>query len=240
MKGLRRTKVLVADAAAACEIKNTFTIDSRIEQLHQKFELPVGIKEMIGLAKELNTSNRHDRVRTVKQFLDIDRSLGLGGYLVNFDSDTFSFYYVRMYGSVYRPIKHIYMDICQTISPATWSQAIAESSCEHVEQCLRVYLQCSGISIDNDPNLRQILEDTEGILKIMLLDQLAYCKIKHGFHNETPRDPLLSLAESLIFYFICRKIGIRLLEECGALTDIADEILKGQTHKGVLIDSTVE
>lgn len=239
MKGLCRTKVPVADATAAHEIKNAFTIDSRIEQLHQKFELPVGIKEIIGLARELNTNNRHDRVQTVRQFLDIDRSLGLGGYLVNFDSDTFSFYYVRMYGNVYRPIKHVYMDICQTISPATWSQAIAESSCEHVEQCLRVYLHHTGISIDNDPNLRQILEATEGILSIMLLDQLAYCRIKHGFQNETLRDQLLSLAESLIFYFICRKVGIRLLEECGALTDIADEILKGQTHKGVLSNRTV-
>jgi len=244
--GSHRTKAPAANDGSSRENTGAVTIDAGIERLHQRSELPAGIGDIVQLAKDLNTRNRSDRVRPVERLLEIDRSLGLGGYLVNFDGDVFSFYHIRMYDNVYRPIKCVYMDICQTIFPANWSQDIAESSHDHVKQCLYIYLYYTAISAGKDDSLEQMLQSAKGILdrniseNILLLDQLVNCRTNHDLQDEQLEDQFVNLAESLIVYFVCRSTGITLLETCGAMKDIANEILRGQIQKGVLIGNTLK
>jgi len=76
-------------------------------------------------------------------------------------------------------------------------------------------------------------KDTLDLIKSV--NGLVYGKTKHKFEVELPRLQLLSLAESLAIYFVCRVLGLRLLKQANTLTDIVNEINRGRSQKGVFI-----
>ena len=220
------------------------TIDSRIEQLYQRLSVPVSINDVVDLAGNLNTEIIAARVPWVNKLLEIDRSLGVGGFIIDFDVDRFGIFQLLKYDEIYRPMKYVYLDICDTGHPAAFSRNIAENACAHVEKCLGLYLKIkSGARVPPKPKptLGRILGysqkflDSDSSESIRSLNELVYGKTKHKFDVALPRQQLLSLTESLLIYFVSRKIGVHLLTACGAINDVTSEIIRGQTEENAYV-----
>lgn len=227
------------------EVGGVTALDSRIEHLYQKAKLPFDIVTIIDYAIHLNVPQTSERVPWIYKLMEMDKALGPGGYALRFRLDsqpkTYAFFQLRKYDSIYRPMKYVYMPFGLTSYPAGFSRDIAERACAHVEKCVLNLFESRGLGIESNATLGKMIYrypnefdgDTFGLIKSV--NSLIYGKTKHKFDVELPRLQLLSLAESLAFYFVCRVLGLKLLQQAGTMTDILSEIKRGRTEKGVFI-----
>ena len=233
----------------ANEISNTIseidTIDNRIENLYQKAKLPFDIKVFLKYAKQLNVTKTPNRVPYVYKLLEMDYSLGPGGFALRFKLNTrpkmYGFWQLIKYDAIYRPIKYVYMPFGLSYCPAGFSRDITQNACAHVEECVLNLLNARHLKIRPKSTLGVMLSrypnefTTDDYDLISTLNNLIYGKTKHKFDVELPRLQLLSLAESLAIYFVCRVIGLNLLQQAGTLDDIKSEINKGRTKRGFFL-----
>lgn len=216
-------------------------IDSRVERLYSRFDFPFDIDSISEHAKQLNVPQRRKREPWVYKLLEVDMALGPGGYTLRFGRRTFGFFHLLKYDAIYRPMKYVYLPFGLTSCPACWSRDIAENASAHVEQCVRLLLVARNIPVKPKATLgymigRNAKQFKHDILEsIDAINKLIYGRTKHEFKIELPREQLLSLTESLLVYFVCRKIGLELLRDSGVLADIVMEINKGRTQRGIFI-----
>jgi hypothetical protein len=234
-----------ADSIEVVEAPSTLngvtTLDSRIEELYRRAKLPFDISVMIDYAKHLNVPEISERVPWVYKLLELDMSLGPGGYTLRFRPKTYAFFHLLNYDSIYRPMKYVYMPFGLTTSPASFSRDIAQNACAHVEKCVQELLRVRGLMIHRKATLGKMISkysgefDSDTFSLISSLNDLVYGKTKHQFDVDLPRLQLVTLGESLAIYFVCRTIGLKLLQEAGILADVISEINRGRSHKGVFI-----
>jgi hypothetical protein len=238
-----------ADKIKPTEVSPTISgvdaLDNRIEQLYRKANLPFDIGVILDYAKHLNVLNTSARVPWVYKFLDMDYSLGPGGYALRFHLETeprtYAFFQLLKYDSIYRPMKYVYMPFGMTSCPACFSRDIAQNACAHVEKCVKNLFSVKGLKIHPKATLGGMIKkyprefDKDTLDSMNSLNRLIYGKTKHEFEVELPRLQLLSLAESLAVYFVCRVLGLKLLQQAGTLTDIVKEINRGRSQEGVFI-----
>ena len=219
--------------------------DTRIEQAYRKANLPLDIKDIVEYAKHLNVLQMSDRVPWIKKLLEEDYSLGPGGYALRFNLEsnprTYAFFQLQKYDSIYRPMKYVFKPFGMTSCPAASSRDIAENACAHVEKCVKNLLTMKHLPIRTKATLGEMATkyprefDRDTLDLINSINDIAYGKTKHEFEVQLPRLQLLSLAESLAIYFICRVLGLRLLKQAGILTDIVSEIKRGASEKGIFL-----
>ncbi|MBM3132338.1 MAG: hypothetical protein FJZ95_04810 [Chloroflexi bacterium] len=115
-----------------------------------------------------------------------------------------------------------------------------------MEQGLRVFLNATKTGIAKPKatlgKLLSLNSDKIGydlFHKIDTLNKLVYGRTKHDFKIAAPREQLLSLVESLVIYFVSRRIAVELLTECGVANQIADDLRKAENGQdGVFIGQT--
>ncbi len=231
------------------EIAPTITdidiLDSRIGSLYTQAKLPFDIKLIIDYAKNLNTPHIDERAPWLYKLIELDHSLGPGGYALRFNleprSRTYGFFQLLKYDEIYRPMKYVYMPFGLTYCPACFSRDIAERACAHVEKCVLNLLHASSLRIHEKATLGSMLYrhpnmfDLDAFSLIKEVNEIVYGKTKHKFDVELPRAQLISLVESLAVYFICRQLGLKLLEKAGTLPDVIKEIIRSKTEDGVFI-----
>lgn len=221
------------------------TLDRRIEKLYTKTKLPFDTKLIIDYAKNLNTPHIDIRAPWVYKLIELDYSLGPGGYALRFNlepqSRTYGFFQLLKYDEIYRPMKYVYMPFGLTYCPACWSRDIAENAGAHLEKCVLNLLRVNNLRVREKPTLGWMLHrypnmfDSETSSLINEVNENVYGKTKHKFDVELPRIQLLSLVESLAVYFVCRQLGLKLLKEAGTLSDVIKEIIRSRTEGGVFI-----
>ena len=175
----------------------------------------------------------------------MDYSLGPGGYALRFNlktrPETYAFFQLLEYDSIYRPMKYVYMPFGLTSCPACFSRDIAQNACAHVEKCVLNLFKVRSLRISPKAPLGAMTRkypdefDPNTLSLINSVNSLIYGKTMHEFEVELPRLQLLSLAESLAVYFVCRVLGLKLLQQAGTLTDIVNEINRGRSQEGVFI-----
>lgn len=220
-------------------------LDSRIENLYIKANLPFDIKLITDYAKNLNTPHIDKRAPWVYKLIELDYSLGPGRYALRFNlepkSKTYGFFQLLKYDEIYRPMKYVYMPFGLSYCPACSSRDIAQRACAHVEKCVRNLLHTRGLRIYKKATLGQMLHthpnmvDLDTFSLIKGVNEIVYGATKHEFDVQLPRAQLLSLVESLAIYFVFRQLGLKLLEEAGTLPDVIKEIIKSKTEGGVFI-----
>ena len=217
---------------------NINVLDSTIEQLYKKAKLPCEITVILDYAKQLNSIKTSDRAPWVYKFLEMDYSLGPAGYGLRFNLETnpktYAFSQLLKYDSIYRPMKYVYMPFGMTSCPACFSRDIAQNACAHVEKCLKNLFEVNGWKINPKATLGTMIHEIKKKYPVALnkdtlelidsLNSLIYGKTKHEFEVELPRQQLLSLSESLAVYFVCRVLGLKLLQKAGTLTDVISEV----------------
>ena len=220
-------------------------VDGKIEELYRKGSLPFDIGVLLDYARHLNVSEASKRAPCVYKLLDMDYSLGPGGYGLRFNfrakPNTYGFYQLLEYDAIYRPMKYVYMPFGLTSCPACFSRQIAENACAHVHECIKNLFAVRGLKIHPKATLgkaiykypREFDLDTYGLIDSA--NKIVYGRAKHKFDVELPRLQLLSLAESLAVYFVCRKLGLTLLQQAGTLDDIVAEIRRGINREKVFI-----
>jgi len=226
-------------------ISDIDALDSRIEQLYQKANLPFDIKVILDFAKHLNVLQMSDRVPWVIKLLTTDYSLGPGGFALRFNlktnPKTYTFFQLQKYDSIYRPMKYVYKPFGMTSCPAASSRDIAENACAHVEKCIKNLFFVRNLKTPPKATLGKMANKYPGEFDNNTLDvinktnEIAYGKTKHEFEVQLPRLQLLSLAESLAVYFVCSVVGLKLLQQAGTLSDIENEINRGRSQKGVFL-----
>jgi hypothetical protein len=177
----------------------------------------------------------------VKKLLAMDYSLGPGGYALRFNLETnpktYAFFQLQKYDSIYRPIKYVYKPFGMTFCPAASSRDIAENACAHVEKCVKNLFMVRNLKIHPKATLGKMVNrypgefDSNTLYIINSINDIIYGKTKHEFEVQLPRLQLLSLAESLAVYFVCRVLGLELLQQAGTLNDIVNEINRGRSQK---------
>ena len=214
-------------------------VDQRIIQLYESSQVGVDKNELFAIAENINTTDFKSRVPWFDKLLNLDRSLGVGGFIPVFDGKEFSFFHLVKYNPVYRPIRYVYMDMCLTSYPAGFSRDQAKNACAHIEETVNLYLETKGNLIRPKATLGNMLHDFKSSFEPSLLQQMkavnevVYGSAKHNYSVNVSKRHLFTLSESLLVYFIARKICIALLEECGVMQDIISQINKkkffGQT-----------
>jgi len=231
------------------DAKGITLLDTRIEQLYQSASLPFDMRVIEDYAKNLNSPKLSDRVIWVNKFLEMDWSLGPGGYALRFNLETvpktYAFFQLLKYDAIYRPMKYVYMPFAMSTNPAVWSRDIAENACAHIEQCLKELVRLKAWKLNPRATLGTTIRivkekypgqvDTDTLNKASSVNELVYGKTKHKFDVEAPRLQLLSLTESLAVYLVSRILGLKILEESGILADVVNEINRGRTQKGIFI-----
>lgn len=220
-------------------------LDNEIEQLYKKANLPFDIKAISDYAKHLNVSQTSDRVPWVYKLLEMDYSLGPGGFALRFNLktnlNTYAFFQLIKYDQIYRPMKYVYMPFGMAICPSAWSRDIAENACAHVEKCVKNLFEVKNLRMSPKATLgkmanRYPTEFNNNTFDIInSVNDIIYGKTKHQFEVQLPRQQLLSLTESLAVYFVCRVLGLRLLQQAGTLNDIENEIDRGRSQKGIYL-----
>jgi hypothetical protein len=229
----------------SAEVSGIDAVDSKIEELYQKSSLPFDIEVLLDYARHLNVSEASKRAPWVYKLLDVDYSLGPSGYTLRFNfkakPNTFGFFQLLEYDAIYRPMKYVFLPFGLTSCPACFSRQIAEYACAHVHECVKNLFAVKGLKIHPKATLGTALskypaEFDAGIYEIIdSTNELVWGRAKHKFDVELPRLQLLSLAESLAVYFVCRKLGLTLLQQAGTLNDIVAEIKRGINGERVLI-----
>lgn len=227
------------------EISGIDAVDTKIEQLYRKGSLPFDVGVMLDYARHLNVSEASDRAPWVYKLLDMDYSLGPGGYGLRFNfktkPNTYGFFQLLKYDAVYRPMKYVYNPFGLTSCPACFSRDIAENACAHVHECVKNLFAVRKLKIHPRATLGTALSkypsefDSGTHALIDSVNQTVYGRAKHKFDVELPRLQLLSLAESLAVHFVCRKLGLTLLKQAGTLDDIVAEIRRGMNRERVFI-----
>jgi hypothetical protein len=218
-------------------------VDEKIKRLYEQFDLGMEVSNVRQLAEGLNQRQIQHRIPWVKRLLDFDQSIGLCGFVVGYNERDFSFHHLLAFDEIFRPIKYVYMNICYTFIPAGFSRDIAENACAHVEQSFRLFVSVNRI-FKNKPrdtlgrmlySNRKLLDKRSDNLfgKISELNELIYGKTKHVFKVEKPREQLHSFTESLMIYFMARKIAVELFIMCKIdnkiLAEIKNKAFFGQT-----------
>ena len=114
------------------QAKGVEVIDSRIEHLLTQFDFEFDVVTISELAMKLNVSQVRKRAPWVYKLLELDRSIGPGGYTLIFRRRTFGFGQLLKYDAIYRPMKYVYLPFGLTYCPACWSRDIAENASAHV------------------------------------------------------------------------------------------------------------
>ena len=227
------------------EVSGIDSVDGKIEELYRKGSLPFDIGVLLDYARHLNISEASKRAPWVYKLLDMDYSLGPGGYGLRFNfkvkPNTYGFFQLLKYDAIYRPMKYVYMPFGMTPCPACFSRDIAENACAHVHECVKNLFAVKGLKIHPKATLGTALYkypsefDSGTYALIDSVNQIVYGRAKHKFDVELPRLQLLSLAESLAVYFVCRRLGLTLLRQAGTLNDIVAEIRRGMNGQRVFI-----
>jgi hypothetical protein len=235
----------IAPVEVSAEVSGVDAIDTKIEELYRKGGLPFDIGVVLDYARRLNASKTSGRAPWVYKLLDMDYSLGPGGYALRFkfetEPNTYGFFQLLKYDAIYRPMKYVYKPFGLTSCPASFSRDIAENACAHVHECVKNLFGVRGLKIHPKATLGTALIKHPGAFDpgtyalIDSVNQTVYGKTKHKFDVELPRLQLLSLAESLAVYFVCRKLGLTLLGEAGTLPDVVNEIRRGMNGERVFI-----
>jgi hypothetical protein len=184
-------------------------------------------------------------VKWVYELLEMDYRLGPGGYGLRFNLTnkpyTYGFFQLLKYDPVYRPMKYVYMPFGMTSNPANFSRDIAENACAHVHECIKILFSSRRLPIHPRATLGTAIKkypgefdsDTYGMIDS--INKGVYNRAKHEFNVRLPKLQLLSLADSLATYFVCRILGLRLLQQANTLIDVIAEIKRGETQRGVYI-----
>jgi len=230
------------------EVSGVDAVDTQIANLYRKVSLPFDIAVMLDYARHLNVSEAPARAPWVYKLLDMDYSLGPGGYGLRFNFETkpntYGFFQLLKYDAIYRPMKYVYMPFGMTPCPACFSRDIAENACAHIHECVKNLFAVRGLKIHPKATLGTALYkypgefDSGTYALIKSINQLIYGRTKHKFDVELPRLQLLSLAESLAVYFACRKLGLALLQKAGTLADVVAEIKRGMNGEKAFIGMT--
>ena len=231
-------KIQPIDVSPTSEVE---TLDSSIEQVCQQANLPFDIKVILGLAKHLNVLPMSERVPWVEKLLEMDYSLGPFGYALRFNLSsnpkTYAFFQLQKYDSIYRPMKYVYKPFGMSFCPAASSREIAESACAHVEKCVKNLFAVRTLKVRPKATLGEMVNkypqefDSQTLCLINSINDIVYGKTKHEFEVQLPRLQLLSLAESLAVYFVCRVIGLKLLQQAGTLNDVVSELKRSKGEK---------
>jgi hypothetical protein len=221
-------------------------VDKQISQLYEQSQVGVDESELLAIADHVNTTDFKSRVPWVDKLLNLDMSLGVGGFIVVFDGKEFGFFHLVKYNAVYRPIRYVYMDICLTLYPADFSRDQAKNACAHIEKTFHHYLETKGIRVRPRATLGYMLHNYDSSLDSGLVTQidsvnnLIYGSTKHNYDVDVSKVHLLTLCESLMIYFVARKVCIALLEKCGAMQDVISEINKKAFFGQTWLCSTLE
>lgn len=223
------------------EASGVDAVDGTIEKLYRKGSLPFDIGVMLDYTRHLNVSEVSKRAPWVYRLLDMDHSLGPGGYTLRFNfrakPNTYGFYQLLKYDAIYRPMKYVYMPFGLTSCPACFSRFVAEYACAHVHECVKNLFDIRKLTIRPKTTLGKAISKYPGEFDsgtyglIHSVNNIVYGRAKHKFDVELPRLQLLSLAESLAVYFVCRKLGLTLLQQAGTLDDVVAEIRRGRSQK---------
>lgn len=229
----------------SAEVSGVDAVDGRIEQLYRKANLPFDIGAMLDYARHLNVPKASKRAPWAYKLLEMDYSLGPGGYALRFNfktkPKTYGFFQLLKYDAIYRPMKYVYMPFGLSSCPACFSRDIAENACAHVHECVKNLFTVRELKIHPRATLGRAISkypeefDSGAYGLIDSVNKIIYGKAKHKFDVQLPRLQLLSLAESLAVYFVCRKLGLILLQQAGTLDDVVAEIRRGTSQKGVFI-----
>lgn len=232
----------------SAEVSGIDAVDGKIEELYRKGNLPFDIGVLLDYARHLNVPEASKRAPWVYKLLDMDYSLGPGGYSLRFNfkakPNTYGFFQLLKYDAIYRPMKYVYMPFGMTPCPACFSRDIAENACAHVHECVKNLFAVRELKIHPKATLGKALYkypgefDSGTYALIKSVNQLIYGRTKHKFDVELPRLQLLSLAESLAVYFACRKLGLALLHKAGTLADVVAEIRRGMNGEKTFIGMT--
>jgi hypothetical protein len=230
------------------QVSGIDAVDSKIGELYRKSSPPFDIRVLLNYARHLNVPDASKRASWVYKLLDMDYSLGPGGYGLRFNfkakPNTYGFYQLLKYDAIYRPMKYVYMPFGMTSCPACFSRDIAENACAHVHECVKDLFAVKRLRIHPKATLGKAISmypeefDSDVYDLIDSVNRIVYGRAKHKFDVELPRLQLLSLAESLAIYFVCRKLGLTLLQWAGTLDDIVAEIKRGMTGEKVFIGMT--
>jgi len=230
------------------EVSGLDAVDDRIEELYRRGSLPFDIGVLLDYAGKLNVSETSERAPWVDKLLDMDYSIGPGGYALRFNfkarPHTYGFFHLLKYDAIYRPMKYVYMPFGMTSCPAGFSRDIAENACAHVHECVKNLLAVKGLRIHPKITLGKAIYNYRNELDpdtyelIDSVNKIVYGRAKHEFDVELPRLQLLSLAESLAVYLLCRRLGLALLRQAGTLNDIVAEIRRGMSGEKVFIGMT--
>jgi hypothetical protein len=230
------------------EVSGIDAVDGKIEELYRKGSLPFDIGVLLDYARHLNISEASKRAQWLYKLLDMDYSLGPGGYGLRFNfkvkPNTYGFFQLLKYDAIYRPMKYVYMPFGMTPCPACFSRDIAENACAHVHECVKNLFGVKGLKIHPRATLGKAISsypeefDSDTYELIDSANKVVYGRAKHKFDVELPRLQLLSLAESLAVYFVCRKLGLALLQQAGTLADVVAEIRRGINGEKAFIGMT--
>jgi len=204
--------------------------DQNIIQLYDSLSIPVDKNELFAIAGNIDTPDFRSRVVWFNKLLDLDRSLGVGGFIPAYDGYDYSFWHLLKYDAVYRPIRYVYMDVCMAANPSGFSRDQAKNACAHIEETVLLYLTTKGIHVNPKSTLGRMLHsyassfDSSLIQQMKTINETVYVRVKHDYDVGSSKTHLFSLDDSLMVYFIARKICVALLQECGAMKDIISEI----------------
>ena len=148
------------------EVSGVDAVDGRIEQLYCNTNLPFDIGVILDYSRHLNVSEASKRAPWVYKLLDMDYSLGPGGYTLRFNfkskPNSFGFFQLLKYDSIYRPVKYVYLPFGLTSCPACFSRQIAEYSCAHVHECVMNLFSVRGLEIHPKTTLGRAISKYPG------------------------------------------------------------------------------